>query len=405
MYRFYKWIAMVLILGFVLAACTPAQATTQPTQSAQATTQPTQSAQATTNTNQSNFAPPKPRNGKNFVVGYTSLDDPIYETRAATDAEVKKGVTAVPGAVYLYCSGKANPVTQANCVDQFIGQNVDAIVIYPVDSVAIASQIKEANAAGIPVMTILGEIPPEAGAKVAFSVNVDDVYRGQESGKAMVAALTKKYGTPKGTVLEITGLMSMSTSIDRSGGFHQIVDQYPDIKVTSKPGDFDTSKATTILQDWFTANPDTDAIYLATDCDYMPGVLSILTPMGLYVPIGNPKHVIIVGNDACNVGVNALKCGYIEQLMDVALIGVGTLMGDMITRYLTTGVLPKVGDRIDEPDQSWEYALVTQPTTSAGPLVAPVKLMITQANATDPRLWANAYQSEPNGKTACKKAP
>src|SRR5438094_822205 len=50
-------------------------------------------------------------------------------------------------------SGEFDAARQANQVDEFIAQKVDAIVLCPCDSRAVGASIAQANQAGIPVFT------------------------------------------------------------------------------------------------------------------------------------------------------------------------------------------------------------------------------------------------------------
>ena len=343
-----------------------------------------------------------PKNGKYFVVGWTPMNDPLNEYWKAFDNGLKDAITIMGGQM-LYCSPQGDAVKQNDCVDQFLTQNVDAIAVYPLDASAIGSAIKKANDANVPVFSFTGEVPTGTGAKVALSVNVDDRTAGQMAGEALVKALTAKNGKPAGKVLEVQGLMTMSAGQNRGGGFHDVVDKYPDIKVTAKPGDWDTGKATTAIQDWITANPDTDAIYFHSDGAYTPAAKAALSAIKKWVPAGEEGHVILVGEDGTNQAVNAIKCGYMEQTGDFALADISPLLGSLMMDYLKTGAMPKVGDMVSRPNTLWKEAKVIEKEGISGPLVYLPIYAITKDTATNPDLFANKYQGAPNGLSECAK--
>ena len=104
-----------------------------------------------------------------------------------------------------------------------------------------------------------------------MTVLSDNRLAGQQAGEVMVDELTKKYGAPKGKVLEITGNLSQNVGQLRRDGFHDVVDKYKDIQVIQKVGDWDAAKGQQIAIDVMTANPDLDGIYMHSDNVYGPG--------------------------------------------------------------------------------------------------------------------------------------
>jgi simple sugar transport system substrate-binding protein len=334
-----------------------------------------------------------------FVVGYTPLNNLVNQYQVAWKNQLQQGVQAAGGTLKV-CLPGTSATQQANCVQQFISSKVNAIVIYAIDAQAMIGPIKAANKAHIPVVGFVSEFP-SAGEQVAFSVNVDDAGAGALAGHALVQALTQKYGSPKGTVLEIQGLLTTSAAQLRGSGFHQVVNQYPNIKVVSKPANWDTSMATTIIQDWMSAHPDTDAMYFQSEGGYLPAAEAVLKKLHRWVPAGQPGHVILVGEDGTNIGLNAVKCGYMEEDGDYALGDFTPLAAKLIIQMLKTGSIPKAGQVIPDPGTMWKQATVLSNASVAGPIVNIPATAITKSNASDPRLFGNKFQGAPNGLSAC----
>ena len=94
-----------------------------------------------------------------------------------------------------------------------IAQGVDAIVAVPDDSAGICVAVQNAKDQGIPFYTI--DHSP-SGCEINMTVLSDNYLAGQQSGEAVVAYLTEKYGEPSGTVLEITGNMAQNVAQLRS---------------------------------------------------------------------------------------------------------------------------------------------------------------------------------------------
>ncbi|MEZ5940561.1 MAG: substrate-binding domain-containing protein [Planctomycetaceae bacterium] len=109
---------------------------------------------------------------------------------------------------------------QAKHIDSYIQQGVSAIVLNPVDRIAIGDVIKKANAAGIPVFTCDLECEAE-GIEIAGHVGTDNFQGGQLAGKAMIEAL----GSEGGEVL-ILALPEKNSCVLRVNGFKHVIDEH-----------------------------------------------------------------------------------------------------------------------------------------------------------------------------------
>ncbi|MCY3807011.1 MAG: sugar ABC transporter substrate-binding protein [bacterium] len=340
---------------------------------------------------------PTPNNGEQFVVAWTPYSDPTNDLNVAFDNQVKNVIEGA-GMKHVYCSGKAEATAQANCIDQFIAQDVDIILIYPADVDSMAETIKVANAAGTPVASFFGNIP-DVGQEQLYTLTIPVYDAGVLNGHKLVEYLTEKNGGPQGTVLEITGLMTTSQAQDRNAGFHSVVDEYPDIEVTIRNGDYDTAKAGTITTDWFTANPDTDAIYIHSNCDYTPSVRSALEALDLYVPKDDPGHIGIFGTDGCNSSLHEVRCGFQDYGTTYPTDLAGSQMAEIAVHYLQTGESPQPGEVLNIP--GLEGGTTAMVDGSAGPIYFMELFEYTQDTANDPTLFGNSFMSEPNGLTSC----
>jgi ribose transport system substrate-binding protein len=108
---------------------------------------------------------------------------------------------------------------------------------------------------------------PSKGAYIA-TIQIDGYRSGIASRAALVAALTKKYGSAKGKVAEIPGILGSSAAITLSQGIRRVLRAYPDIKmVTVRPGEYDRQKSFKAAQDILTVNRkgELDAILCASE--------------------------------------------------------------------------------------------------------------------------------------------
>ena len=191
-------------------------------------------------------------------------------------------------------NANSDPQKQNNDIDYLISLGVKAIVAVPEDSAGICAAIEKATAAHIPFYTI--DRSP-AGCKINMTVLSDNRLAGQQAGQVMVDELTKKFGSPRGKVLEITGNLSQNVGQLRRDGFHDVVDKYKAITVIQKVGDWDAAKGQQIALDVLTANPDLDGIYIHSDNVYGPGTKAAMDQLNRFHKRGEPGHIILTGVD------------------------------------------------------------------------------------------------------------
>ena len=237
------------------------------------------------------------------------------------------------------------------------------------------------------------------GEEVLFTFSIPVFDAGVLNGMALVEYLTEKNGSPTGTVLEITGLMTTSQAKDRNAGFHQVVDEHPGIEVTIRNGDYDSAKAGTITTDWFTTNADTDAIYIHSNCDYTPPVRSALEALDLYVPNTDPAHIGIFGTDGCNSSLHEVRCGFQDYGTTYLTHLASAQMGQLAVHYLQTGETLEPGAVV--PVAGLEGGTTQLVAGTAGPTYLMALIVYEKDTANDPTLFGNSFMSEPNGLTSC----
>lgn len=117
-------------------------------------------------------------------VSLITLDNPFFKVIGdSLTAEAKNH-----GYTTLVLSADKDVARQGNQVKDFIVRKVAAIVLSPCERKAIVPIIQEANAAGIPVLTV--DIPcHEPGVKLLTQVATDNLGGGREAAAAIIEAL------------------------------------------------------------------------------------------------------------------------------------------------------------------------------------------------------------------------
>lgn len=181
---------------------------------------------------------------------------------------------------------------QADDIQNFISQNVDAILINPVDSKAVVSSIKAANSANIPVILI---DRGSEGGDVLTTVTSDNV----EAGKMAAEFVVKELGE-KAKAFELSGVPGASATVDRGKGFNKIAKTKLDI-LSSQSANFDRAKALNTAQNMIQGHKDVQVIFAQND-EMALGAAQAVKSAGL-------KDILIVGIDGQPDAHDAIKNG------------------------------------------------------------------------------------------------
>lgn len=210
----------------------------------------------------------------------------------------KEGIDAYAAAnniKVLWNSANLDVNTQANQVDQFINQKVDAILVNPVQAGSLEPQVASAQAANIPFVDVNASLKND---KLEGSVQPDDVAAGAQEAQMMADKLGGK-----GNVVILQGPLGGSGEIDRGKGIDQVLAKYPEIKVLAKDtANWKRDESANKMKNWISAfGDDIDGVISQND-DMGLGALQALKE-------ANKTGVPIVGIDGIEDGLKAVQNG------------------------------------------------------------------------------------------------
>ncbi len=193
---------------------------------------------------------------------------------------------------------------QFNQTQDLITQDVDALILVPIDSKAIVPAVQAANNANIPVFTL---DRGSDGGKLASQIETNNVKAGEDGANYIVDLLKERYGKPRGNVVDLQGLVGTTAATDRETGFQKVMKKYPDIEiVANQPADFDQEKALNVTTNILQANEQVDAIFGAKD-DNTVGAIRAIDSAGRYKPPSSDEHIYIVGIDGTAQALQAIR--------------------------------------------------------------------------------------------------
>ncbi len=305
-----------LVASMLLSACgaeTPTVAPIQPTATiAQVATQVSTIEQATattagtgSNSTATTGSGSTGTGGKRITVGLVQIDlsNPFHlgEVDGAKEAARRLGFDL------KVTSGEGDVNKQIQAFENLINEKVDVISINFIDAKAFGPSMQKAKAAGIPVVCLHSKIDG-----CATMLGFDERHTGNIVGEYAVKLLTQKYGSAKGEVANLQGLLGQGLNEDRTGGFTDIIAKYPDIKVDAKePTSWDAKKAADITENWLTAYPNLDLIYGNSDSLTVPAANVIKRA-------GKIDKIMLVSVDGTQSGLDAVKSGDMQSTVLLA---------------------------------------------------------------------------------------
>jgi ribose transport system substrate-binding protein len=193
----------------------------------------------------------------------------------------------------IITSGDFDLAKQQSQIENFVVQNVDAIIVCPADSKGIGPAIERANEAKIPVFT--ADIAAQGG-QVVSHIASDNL-----SGGRLAADYIAKALNGAGEV-GIIGQQEVQSGLDREMGFKDQMKKYPNIKIVSVlNGGGVRDRALKTAEDMLQGNPNIKGIFGIND-DSALGALSAAEARGR-------NDITIVGYDATPEATQAIQRG------------------------------------------------------------------------------------------------
>ena len=220
----------------------------------------------------------------------STLNNPFFvslQDGAKKEADAK-------GVQLTITDARDDATQQANQLQNFAAQQMNVVLINPVDSDAAGAMVAPLNASKIPVIAVDRAV---IGAEVNSLVASDNVAGGRLAAEALAQAIGEK-----GEVLVLQGVAGTSASRERGQGFTEGIAAFSDIKVVAKqPADFDRTTGLDVTTNLLQANPNVVGIFAEND-EMALGALKALGDRA-------GKSVFVVGFDGTADGIDAIKAG------------------------------------------------------------------------------------------------
>jgi erythritol transport system substrate-binding protein len=216
---------------------------------------------------------------------------------------------------------------QSQLIDTAIARGAKAIVLDNAGADATVAAVKKAKEAGIPSFLIDREINASG---IALAQIVSNNYQGAQLGGQQFVKLMGE----KGNYVELVGKESDTNAGIRSKGYHDVIDEYPDMKMVSRQSaNWDQQQAFQKMESILQANPDIKGVISGNDTMAM-GAEAALKAAGR-------SNIIVVGFDGSNDVRDSIKQGGIKATVLQPAYREAQLAVEQADAYIKTKAAPK----------------------------------------------------------------
>lgn len=199
---------------------------------------------------------------------------------------------------------------QASDISDLITQKCDVIIAYAFDNKAIASSIKEAQDAGIPIVLWDRDIAADAAPAPNLFVGLNTYDQAYVAGKAFFKEMMDAGVTPT-EIISIIGATNDNNALNRQKGFETAAAEAGLSIAQTVPSDWDAEKALTGFTTAFQAHPDCNTVLIASDF-IVTAVQTVLESNDAWNANGEDGHVWICSQDGFPTGCEFMLDRYID---------------------------------------------------------------------------------------------
>jgi ribose transport system substrate-binding protein len=191
--------------------------------------------------------------GPRIGLSISTLNNPFFVTLrdGAQDAAQKEE------AELIVADAQNDAATQQDDVQNFVTQQVDAILVNPVDSESIVPAVQAANQANIPVIAL---DRGASGGEISTLIASDNVEGGRIAGRELIELVGS------GPVAQLEGIPGASPTRDRGEGFEEVINGQSAVELAaSQTANFDRAEGLNVTENILQSNPQIKGIFAQND--------------------------------------------------------------------------------------------------------------------------------------------
>lgn len=217
------------------------------------------------------------------------------------------------GVEVLEYNGNEDANKQLEQVNDAIAQGVDGIIIIPQDGESAVTIVKTANKADVPLAVF--NRPPSIQSTKAIVVVADNFAIAYSAAAYMFEQARVRFDATgeKVVAMHMVGDLGDPNAIQRAEGFKKAASENQDIvdAIVEVPTKWDANTALANLKSATQASPNFNMLFCGSDFLY-PQIQSVLEPLGKWVKVGEPNHVIMGAVDGDSTAGRLMDEGFVD---------------------------------------------------------------------------------------------
>ena len=243
--------------------------------------------------------------GARIGLSVSTLNNPFFVTLR----DGAQSAADEAGAELIVSDAQNDTAQQQDDIQNFVTQQVNVILVNPVDSDAVVPAIEAANQANIPVIAL---DRGASGGELATTIASDNVQGGNLAGEELIRLVGS------GSVAQLEGTPGADPARDRGQGFQDAIDAQSAVEVVaSQSANFDRAEGLNVAENILQANPDIAGIFAQNDEMALGAVQALGGSAG--------DDVKVVGFDAIEDALSAIQDGTMNATVAQQPAEIGSL--------------------------------------------------------------------------------
>ncbi|MFB9328950.1 ABC transporter substrate-binding protein [Paenibacillus aurantiacus] len=230
----------------------------------------------------------------------------IANTASVQEAAAESGIRLVMK------NAEQSQKKQFEAIRAFIAMKVDVIAIAPVVESGWEGILREAKAAGIPVVILDRSVNVKDTSLFVTTIGSDFEEEGEKAGKYLLDRMRNRPGPIR--IAELQGTSGSAPSIQRGEGFRSVLAGRADMTITqSAPADFTEDKGRAIMRDFLKAPAEKrpDVLFAHND-DMALGAIDAIEEAGLKPG----EDILVISVDGSRRALAELAAGKLNAVVE-----------------------------------------------------------------------------------------
>ncbi|MCY4753197.1 ABC transporter substrate-binding protein [Pelomonas aquatica] len=245
-----------------------------------------------------------------LVLGFSQVGAES-EWRTANTASIKAAAKEA-GITLKFADAQQKQENQVKAIRSYIAQKVDVIAFSPVVESGWDTVLKEAKAAGIPVILTDRAVKVSDPSLYASFIGSDFVEEGRKAGRWLLERAAR---TPAAAlnIVELQGTVGSAPALDRKKGFEEVIKANPRLQIIrSQSGEFTRAKGKEVMEAFLKARDRKIDVLYAHNDDMAIGAIQAIEEAGLKPGV----DIAIISIDGVRGAFEAMKAGKLNVTVE-----------------------------------------------------------------------------------------